>query len=263
MPTPKREPGKDKLFKGKLRYSHIDVFADTPLAGNAALVVLGKNSLDNAVMQAIAREANLSETIFILPPTNPSATWRAKTFTTLREIEFAGHPTIAAADAVARCLNPDEHIQEFVQECDAGLIKIKMTLEAGSRRYCVKLPNPRFISLSWTQEYCAELLGISAASIINQSPIAVATGVLWALIELSSHTALRDIDPDFKAISAATRAQNISGIVAFYQNKAGLVRLRTFAPKEKIYEDAVCGSCMGSIMALFYQTGRVSPPVFG
>lgn len=84
----------------RLRMKQVDVFTDRPLAGNPLAVVLDGETLTDGEMQAIAREMNLSETTFVLPPSAPRANYRVRIFTPLREIPFAGHPSIGTAYAL-------------------------------------------------------------------------------------------------------------------------------------------------------------------
>lgn len=84
-------------------YRVYDVFTDTPLAGNPLAVVdLRENSLSDEVMQCLAKEFNLSETVYLLAPKNPVHTAKLRIFTPGRELPFAGHPTVGAAIALAR-----------------------------------------------------------------------------------------------------------------------------------------------------------------
>jgi trans-2,3-dihydro-3-hydroxyanthranilate isomerase len=79
------------------RFAILDVFTAKPLAGNPLAVVLDGEGLSAEVMQAIAREFNLSETVFVLPPSDPEARARLRIFTPYRELPFAGHPTVGTA----------------------------------------------------------------------------------------------------------------------------------------------------------------------
>jgi trans-2,3-dihydro-3-hydroxyanthranilate isomerase len=83
------------------RYAILDVFADRPLAGNPLAVVLDSDGLDTTRMQAIAREFNLSETVFVSPAVNPVHTASLRIFTPGRELPFAGHPTVGTASLLA------------------------------------------------------------------------------------------------------------------------------------------------------------------
>lgn len=83
-------------------YAIYDVFTDKPLTGNPLAVVFDAEGLDDAAMQAIAREFNLSETVFIRPPKNPAHSAGLRIFTPARELPFAGHPTVGAAIALGQ-----------------------------------------------------------------------------------------------------------------------------------------------------------------
>ncbi len=84
------------------RFQTLDVFTETALAGNPLAVVLDAEGLDDARMQAIAAEFNLSETVFVFEPRNTINSARVRIFTPKREMPFAGHPTVGAAALIAR-----------------------------------------------------------------------------------------------------------------------------------------------------------------
>ncbi|WP_067508727.1 PhzF family phenazine biosynthesis protein [Actinoplanes sp. TFC3] len=105
-----------------LVYEIVDVFTDRPFAGNPLAVVFGAEALGADQMQAVAREFNLSETVFVLPPTDIEATYRARIFTPASELPFAGHPSVGAAvTAVRRGLAA---AGKLIQECGAGLLPV-------------------------------------------------------------------------------------------------------------------------------------------
>ncbi|MEU4158485.1 PhzF family phenazine biosynthesis protein [Actinoplanes sp. NPDC026670] len=110
-------------------YEIVDVFTDRPFAGNPLAVVFGAADLATVQMQALAREFNLSETVFLLPPVTAGATHRVRIFTPTIELPFAGHPSVGSAVTAMRrgLLQPGE----VVQECGAGLLPITVTA-AGS-----------------------------------------------------------------------------------------------------------------------------------
>lgn len=107
-----------------LAYEIVDVFTDRPFAGNPLAVVFGADRLAAGQMQALAREFNLSETVFVLPPTQDGATYRARIFTPDRELPFAGHPSVGAAVTTLRRDGREPGI--VVQECGAGLLPIEV-----------------------------------------------------------------------------------------------------------------------------------------
>lgn len=106
-------------------YEIVDVFTDRPFAGNSLAVVFGADGLAGDQMQTLAREFNLAETVFVLPPSSAAATYRARIFTPEKELPFAGHPTVGAAVTSMRrgLFGPGE----AVQECGAGLLRLTVT----------------------------------------------------------------------------------------------------------------------------------------
>jgi trans-2,3-dihydro-3-hydroxyanthranilate isomerase len=113
-----------------LAYEIVDVFTDRPFTGNPLAVVLGGEGLAAEQMQALAREFHLSETVFVLAPTDPAATYRVRIFTPERELPFAGHPTVGAAATGVRLgrFAPGA----VVQECGAGLLPVEARDDAAT-----------------------------------------------------------------------------------------------------------------------------------
>lgn len=106
-------------------FSLVDVFHDGPFTGNPLAVVHGGGDLDTATMQAITRWFNLSETVFLLPPSIPGADYHARIFTLDRELPFAGHPTLGACHAWLAAAGVPAATDRIVQQCGAGLITIR------------------------------------------------------------------------------------------------------------------------------------------
>jgi trans-2,3-dihydro-3-hydroxyanthranilate isomerase len=106
----------------KLAYEIVDVFTDRPFTGNPLAVVFDADALATEQLQSLATEFNLSETVFVLPPTTADATYRVRIFTTRSELPFAGHPSVGAAVTQLRrgLIKPGE----VVMECGAGLLPI-------------------------------------------------------------------------------------------------------------------------------------------
>jgi trans-2,3-dihydro-3-hydroxyanthranilate isomerase len=109
---------------GSLPYEIVDVFTDRPFAGNPLAVVFGGEDLSRDQMQILAREFNLSETVFVLPPTMEGASYRARFFTPAEELPFAGHPSIGAA--VTQCRRGLLRAGVVQQECAAGVLPLDL-----------------------------------------------------------------------------------------------------------------------------------------
>src|SRR5580692_11227648 len=102
-------------------YKVVDAFTSKPLLGNPVAVVLDAEGLDTAAMQAIARWTNLSETTFVLPPTDPAADYRVRIFSPDSEFPFAGHPTLGTAHALIESGLRPKTPGRLRQECGIGL----------------------------------------------------------------------------------------------------------------------------------------------
>jgi PhzF family phenazine biosynthesis protein len=106
-------------------FKQVDVFTDTPYLGNPVAVVLDGSDLDDDAMQRFARWTNLSETTFILPPTESGADYRVRIFTPGGELDFAGHPTLGTCRAWLSAGNTPRHADVIVQQCNAGLVRVR------------------------------------------------------------------------------------------------------------------------------------------
>jgi PhzF family phenazine biosynthesis protein len=106
-------------------FMQVDVFSESPLGGNPLAVVVDAKGLDDAAMQRFANWTNLSETTFLLPPTQPSADYRVRIFTPATELPFAGHPTLGSCHAWLEAGGAPKRADMVVQECGLGLIAIR------------------------------------------------------------------------------------------------------------------------------------------
>jgi PhzF family phenazine biosynthesis protein len=106
-------------------FTQVDVFSDELGYGNPVAVVHDAAGLDDAALQRFAAWTNLSETTFLLPPTSPAADYRLRIFTTARELPFAGHPTLGSTRAWLEAGGTPADPEVVVQECGAGLIRVR------------------------------------------------------------------------------------------------------------------------------------------
>lgn len=107
------------------RFSQVDVFSAHGLRGNPLAVVHDAEGVDEETMAQFARWTNLSETTFLLPPTDPSADYRVRIFTTGGELPFAGHPTLGSAHAWLEAGGAPREPGQVVQECGVGLVTVR------------------------------------------------------------------------------------------------------------------------------------------
>lgn len=108
------------------RFLQIDVFSPTPFRGNPLAVVVDAEGLSDAEMQNFARWTNLSETTFLLPPSDPAADYQVRIFTPSNELPFAGHPTLGTCHAWLATGGRPRTEGVVVQQCKKGLVNIRI-----------------------------------------------------------------------------------------------------------------------------------------
>lgn len=235
------------------RFLQLDVFADRPGAGNPLAVVLDASDLSGEHMQAFANWTNLSETVFLLPPSTPEASYRVRIFTPRQELPFAGHPSVGAAHAALASGLATAVDGQLVQECAAGLLPIHVTGPEAARSISVRAPRAQSLDTvpdpaTWEAAMRGVALGSLPATIINNGP-------RWWVIELADEAAVRGMAPDFAAISALTEATGAVGISVFAHSAGDEYALvvRAFCPADGIPEDPVTGSANAAIGAWLHQ----------
>src|SRR5215467_13862891 len=107
---------------GKFSFQQVDVFTEEPLKGNPLAVVVGADGLSDTTMALLGNWTNLSETTFLLKPSQPTADYRVRIFTPERELPFAGHPTLGSCHAWLKAGNSPKG-DHVVQECGVGLVR--------------------------------------------------------------------------------------------------------------------------------------------
>jgi PhzF family phenazine biosynthesis protein len=113
----------------KRPFHQLDVFSAVPLMGNPLAVVHAAQGLDETTMRSFARWTNLSETTFLLPPTDPAADYRVRIFTPQQELPFAGHPTLGSCHAWLAAGGVPRDPGMVVQQCGVGLVRIRRSGE--------------------------------------------------------------------------------------------------------------------------------------
>lgn len=229
------------------RYTILDVFTDAPLAGNPLAVVHDGMGLDDARMQAIAAEFNLSETVFILPPDDPHRRAKLRIFTPGAELPFAGHPTVGTA-VLLSLMNGDAGAAAFGVEEKVGVVPCvteRRGERAGYARFRVpKLPHVAGHGLS--AQDAAQALGLAPADIGfgRHAPSVRAVGGAFHLIPLASLDALA------RAWPSDAFARLVTGehpAVYLYAAAAEGIRARMYGPGLGIAEDPATGSAVACL----------------
>ncbi|MFG1348550.1 PhzF family phenazine biosynthesis protein [Xanthobacter autotrophicus] len=182
------------------RFVTLDVFTARPFGGNPLAVVLDAQGLDDAAMQQISREFNVSETVFVLPPKNPANRARIRIFSVAHEMPFAGHPTVGAAVLLAledKLVKGTLRIEELI-----GTVTCEVTtLGAGSRKGAAVFTVPRkgeLEEIDISRAACAEALSLDESDIGFDAhrPVVASAGVPFLFVPLAGLTALARARPD-------------------------------------------------------------------
>ena len=234
------------------QFVQVDAFTSKPLYGNPAAVVFDADDLTTDTMQKIAREMNLSETVFILKPTTRDADYRARIFTPMSELPFAGHPTVAAAHSV-RAHYPDKMNATLLrQECGIGIVPVDVIPTEGGVMLRMTQGAPVYRDSGLSRETVATMLGCVESALADSPFEIVSTGVPWLIVELSRLEAISSLNPDQGLTARECKALRACGVTVFAERRDGSpvrIRVRTFAPGEGVAEDPVCGSGNGSVAA--------------
>jgi PhzF family phenazine biosynthesis protein len=249
-------------------YKQVDVFTGTPYLGNPLAVVLDGSALSDADMQRFARWTNLSETTFVLHPTETGmqagADYRVRIFTPGGELPFAGHPTLGTCHAWLEAGGKPKAAQFIVQECKVGLINIRREgnrLAFGAPPLKRTAPSPALLA------QIAKALGLKAPQIKTAQMLD--NGTVWLSLLLDSPHTVLELTPNFLELKnlghkvgvvGVESAPAATGLIARSNREARAftgaagntssvpeVEVRGFAPHMGINEDPVTGSLNASL----------------
>ncbi|KJK52171.1 2,3-dihydro-3-hydroxyanthranilate isomerase [Lentzea aerocolonigenes] len=226
-------------------YVVVDVFTDTPLRGNPVAVFLDAGDLPAERMQEIAREMNLSETTFVLPPQDDGDV-RVRIFTPVNELPFAGHPTLGTAIALAESIPGDL----LLMETHMGTIPFRLD-RVGGRVVSARMrqPNPTWAPYGQTDDLLAAL-GLQRSTL----PVEVyRNGPRHVYVGLPDVAALSRVMPDQRALAA-----HLDVAVNCFADAGTHWRTRMFSPAYGVAEDAATGSAAGPLAVHLIRHGLLS-----
>jgi len=237
------------------RFVTLDVFTRARFAGNPLAVVRDADGLDDAAMQAIAREFNLSETVFLLPPGGPSHRARLRIFTPSRELPFAGHPTVGTAALIGIDAGAGEH--QFVLGERIGPVRCIVTVEDETvATASFDLPQlPVEIAPAPDPAAMARALGLAPADVglDGFAPAVYSAGVPMAFVPVTGLAAIRRCRPDAGGIAEALGEDGPRAVFVFCretEDPAFSFHARMFAPAFGISEDPATGSAVAAFAGL-------------
>jgi trans-2,3-dihydro-3-hydroxyanthranilate isomerase len=231
--------------EGELAYVLLDVFTDAPLEGNQLAVFADGRGLDPARMQRLAREMNLSETVFVLPA-EAGGDARIRIFTPLSELPFAGHPTLGTAFAVGTALGT----AEVRLETGVGIVPVELERE-GER---VVFGRMQQAIPEWARfEREAELLAALGVERSGLPVEAYDNGPLHVYVELESEEAVAALRPDMAALAEIDPPIGAN----CFAGSGTRWKTRMFAPADGVPEDPATGSAAGPLAIHLCRHGRV------
>lgn len=226
------------------RYVICDVFTDSPLAGNALAVFTDAQDIPERSLQPLARELNLSETVFVYPATDGGDV-RLRIFTPAAELAFAGHPVLGAAFVLALPLQ----LTEMVLETGAGPIRVVLEREGSRISFgWMAQPSPTVEPVPEEQALLA-VLGVAEAVL----PVELYdNGITHVCVALRSVEDVMGLRPDLAALATMPHV----GTSCFALDGT-TVTTRMFAPGVGVAEDPATGSAAGPLACHLVRHGRI------
>jgi trans-2,3-dihydro-3-hydroxyanthranilate isomerase len=243
------------------RFYTLDVFTTTRFEGNPLAVITDGDGLSDGAMLAIAREMNLSETVFVQKPTEDTALARLRIFTTRAELKLAGHPVIGTWFLLAELgvVPAQEGGVHILQQTGAGVLPVEIRFKDGRpQRVTMTQMTAAFRPAKINKKALAAALGLVVKDFDPQlEPEFVSTGIFNLMLPLRNRAVLAKISMNMIELRKLL-AKNGTMAYCFTTGVNGHVHSRGMLPWEQ-YEDAATGSAAGSLGAYLVRQGKLSP----
>ncbi|HYL26725.1 MAG TPA: PhzF family phenazine biosynthesis protein [Candidatus Nitrosotalea sp.] len=238
-------------------YHVVDVFTTTPLQGNGLAVFPDGTGLETAMMQAIARELNLSETTFILPQESNADATRVRIFTPARELAFAGHPTIGTAYVMRRLGLVADSAKRFVLSENVGPVPVRVD-EGDDPILWLTTPQISWLG-AFARDRCAATLTLGEERLVPSVPCEQLTaGSPLIIIPLRDREAVDAAQLDARAYAQlVNECTEPTAVFLFAATPEGAYS-RMFAPEFGIVEDPATGGATGPLAAFMMKHGLAS-----
>ncbi len=245
-------------------FKQIDVFTAVPYRGNPVAVVLDGDGLATEEMQRFANWTNLSETTFVLPPSDDAADYAVRIFTPDVELPFAGHPTIGTCHAWLEAGGRPAHDDRIVQQCGVGLVELRST--AGRLSFAAPpLIRSGPVDSDDLSRIC-RVLAIEPSAVVAAEWVDNGPG--WAAVLLDSAEAVLAVRPDFGAEESydiGVVGPTPVGVLGPHDGDAAAtgaaIEVRAFfRAGGQAAEDPVTGSLNASLAQWLIESGRIQAP---
>lgn len=233
----------------QLSYHLVDVFTDRAFGGNPLAVFTDGRGIPDVLMQSIAKELNLSETTFVLPPDDAKHDFRVRIFTPKSELPMAGHPTVGTAFVLAR--QGILKKREAVFEEGVGPVPVSIELKNGTPGFIeMRQPLPKFGPRFEDASVIAEMLSLDRRAIRDLPCEVVSCGNPFFFVPIDTLEFIRRIRFRSDLAERIVKETGATGVFVFTQeveNAGSQVHGRLFAPGEGIMEDPATGSAAGPL----------------
>jgi trans-2,3-dihydro-3-hydroxyanthranilate isomerase len=244
----------------------VDVFTDRRFGGNQLAVFTDARGLSGAEMQSLAAEFNLSETTFVLPPSDPKHTARVRIFNRTAEMPFAGHPNVGTGYVLAQQGRDKDGVLLF--EEIAGLVEVKIERSGNAvSGATIAAPQPLSLGLELPAETIARCAGLGTGDVVTAAhkPVVATVGNPFVLAEVAPAALARAI-PDLAAFRTAIAGlPELKGRLSIYlyaRDGGARIRARMFAPLAGTVEDPATGSAATPLAALLLSRGKEQTAAF-
>ncbi len=243
------------------RFYTLDVFTTTRFEGNPLAVITDGDGLSEAAMQAVAREMNLSETVFVQKPTEDRALARLRIFTTRQELKLAGHPVIGTWFLLAELgvVPAQEGGVHVLQQTGAGILPVEIRFKDGRpQRVTMTQKEAAFRPAKINKKALAAALGLTPKDLDPKlEPESVSTGIFNLMVPLRNRAALGKIVMNMIELRKLL-GKNGTMAYCFACGSNGKVFSRGILPWEP-FEDAATGSAAGSLGAYLVRHAKLAP----
>lgn len=242
------------------RFYTLDVFTNTRFEGNPLAVFTDGDGLSQDTMQAIAREMNLSETVFVQKPTQDDALARLRIFTTQTELKLAGHPVIGTWFLLAELgvVPAQEGGVNILQQTGAGVLPVEIRFKDGRpERVTMTQKEARFKPIKFKKAALATALGLSLKDFDSSAePTYVSTGLFNLMVPLRNRAALEKIKMNMSELRQLI-GKDATMAYCFALNGNGKAFARGMLPWG-MYEDPATGSAAGSLGAFLVKHKKLN-----
>jgi PhzF family phenazine biosynthesis protein len=238
-------------------FLEIDVFTALAYRGNALAVVLEAAGLETERMQLFARWTNLSETCFLLPPTDPAADYQVRIFTPTSELPFAGHPSLGSCHAWLERGGAPRHPDRITQQCPLGLVQLRR--DGAGLAFCAPPMAQKAVPAALLESVLAAL-GLPRAAV--RAAQWLHNGPNWLGLLVDSAATLLALEPDHAQLKSLANV----GLIGPY-GRSGTApgpavadfEVRAFVDIENIPEDPVTGSLNAALGQWLIPQGLLPP----